>query len=149
MTTEPKRIVLAYSGGLDTSVIMRWLQETYGCPVVAFVADLGQDEDLDAIARKAERTGAEQVFVEDVQEAFVRDFVFPALRAHAVYEGTYLLGTSLARPPSRAMPDPARFARVEVVIALPLSGTPVQRRWAAATGAGTRCPGTPCSGPPR
>ena len=98
MTTDPKRIVLAYSGGLDTSVIMRWLQETYGCPVVAFVADLGQDEDLEAIARKAERTGAEQVFVEDVQEAFVRDFVFPALRAHAVYEGTYLLGTSLARP---------------------------------------------------
>ena len=98
MTTGPKRIVLAYSGGLDTSVIMRWLQETYGCRVVAFVADLGQDEDLEAIARKAERTGAEQVFVEDVQEAFVRDFVFPALRAHAVYEGTYLLGTSLARP---------------------------------------------------
>ena len=106
MTTEPKCIVLAYSGGLDTSVIMRWLQETYGCPVVAFVADLGQDEDLEAIARKAERTGAEQVFVEDVQEAFVRDFVFPALRAHAVYEGTYLLGRSRWRLPSAWAPTP-------------------------------------------
>jgi argininosuccinate synthase len=94
----PKQIVLAYSGGLDTSVIMRWLIETYHCPVVAFVANVGQQEDLEAIARKAQQTGASQVCVEDVREAFVRDFVFPALRAHAVYEGTYLLGTSLARP---------------------------------------------------
>jgi argininosuccinate synthase len=94
----PKQIVLAYSGGLDTSVIMRWLIETYHCPVVAFVANVGQQEDLEAIAHKAQQTGASQVCVEDVREAFVRDFVFPALRAHAVYEGTYLLGTSLARP---------------------------------------------------
>jgi argininosuccinate synthase len=94
----PKQIVLAYSGGLDTSVIMRWLIETYRCPVVAFVANVGQQEDLEAIAQKAQHTGASQVCVEDVREAFVRDFVFPALRAHAVYEGTYLLGTSLARP---------------------------------------------------
>ena len=94
----PNKIVLAYSGGLDTSVIMRWLQETYHCPVVAFVANVGQQEDLEAIAQKAQQTGASQVCVEDVREAFVRDFVFPALRAHAVYEGTYLLGTSLARP---------------------------------------------------
>jgi argininosuccinate synthase len=77
---------------------MRWLLETYHCPVVAFIANVGQDEDLEAIAQKAQQTGAEQVCVEDVREEFVRDYVFPALRAHAVYEGTYLLGTSLARP---------------------------------------------------
>jgi argininosuccinate synthase len=94
----PKQIVLAYSGGLDTSVIMRWLIETYRCPVVAFVANVGQQEDLEAIAHKAQQTGASQVCVEDVREGFVRDFVFPALRAHAAYEGTYLLGTALARP---------------------------------------------------
>ena len=98
MTTAPQRIVLAYSGGLDTSVNLRWLLETYRCPVVAFVANVGQEEDLEAIAQKAQHTGAEQVCVEDVREEFVRDYVFPALRAHAVYEGTYLLGTSLARP---------------------------------------------------
>ncbi|MBI3090897.1 MAG: argininosuccinate synthase [Candidatus Tectomicrobia bacterium] len=93
-----KRIVLAYSGGLDTSVIMRWLIETYHCEVIAFVANLGQEEDLDGIRAKALRTGAVQAEVVDVREEFVRDFVFPALRANAVYEGTYLLGTSLARP---------------------------------------------------
>jgi argininosuccinate synthase len=98
VSVAPKQIVLAYSGGLDTSVIMRWLIETYHCPVVAFVANVGQQEDLEAIAHKAQQTGASQVCVEDVRETFVRDFVFPALRAHAVYEGTYLLGTSLARP---------------------------------------------------
>jgi argininosuccinate synthase len=98
VTTAPKKIVLAYSGGLDTSVNLRWLIETYRCPVVAFIANVGQGEDLEAIAQKAQQTGAEQVCVEDVQEEFVRDYVFPALRAHAVYEGTYLLGTSLARP---------------------------------------------------
>jgi argininosuccinate synthase len=98
VSAAPKRIVLAYSGGLDTSVNLRWLIETYRCPVVAFVANVGQEEDLEAIAQKAQQTGAEQVCVEDVREEFVRDYVFPALRAHAVYEGTYLLGTSLARP---------------------------------------------------
>jgi len=98
VTIAPKKIVLAYSGGLDTSVNLRWLLETYRCPVVAFVANVGQDEDLEAIAQKAQQTGAEQVCVEDVREEFVRDYVFPALRAHAAYEGTYLLGTSLARP---------------------------------------------------
>ncbi|MCZ6873607.1 MAG: argininosuccinate synthase [bacterium] len=98
MTAAPKRIVLAYSGGLDTSVNLRWLIETYRCPVVAFIANIGQQEDLEAIAQKAQQTGAEQVCVEDVREEFVRDYVFPALRAHAVYEGTYLLGTALARP---------------------------------------------------
>jgi argininosuccinate synthase len=98
VTVTPQKIVLAYSGGLDTSVNLRWLIETYRCPVVAFIANVGQGEDLEAIAQKAQQTGAEQVCVEDVQEEFVRDYVFPALRAHAVYEGTYLLGTSLARP---------------------------------------------------
>jgi argininosuccinate synthase len=98
VNATPNKIVLAYSGGLDTSVIMRWLIETYSCPVVAFVADVGQAEDLDTIAEKARTTGADEVFVEDVREEFVRDYVFPAIRAQAVYEGVYLLGTSLARP---------------------------------------------------
>jgi argininosuccinate synthase len=93
-----KRIVLAYSGGLDTSVILRWLIETYRCEVVAFLADLGQEEDLAGFARKAEHVGAAKVYVEDLREEFVRDFVYPALRANAAYEGGYLLGTSLARP---------------------------------------------------
>ena len=92
------RIVLAYSGGLDTSVILKWLLETYECEVVAFLADLGQEEDLEGFARKAERLGAAKVYVEDLREEFVRDFVYPALRANAVYEGGYLMGTSLARP---------------------------------------------------
>src|SRR5215813_10941973 len=84
------RIVLAYSGGLDTSVILKWLIETYGCEVVAFLADLGQEEDLDGFARKAKRVGAAKVYVEDLREEFVRDFIYPALRANAVYEGGYL-----------------------------------------------------------
>ena len=93
-----KRVVLAYSGGLDTSVILKWLIETYDCEVVAFLADLGQEEDLEGFARKAERVGAANVYVEDLREEFVRDFVYPAVRANAVYEGGYLMGTSLARP---------------------------------------------------
>src|ERR671930_1364932 len=95
---EIRRIVLAYSGGLDTSVILRWLIETYRCEVVAFIADLGQEEDLKGFARKAERAGAAKVYVEDLREEFVRDFVYPALRANAIYEGGYLMGTALARP---------------------------------------------------
>ncbi|MBI2882170.1 MAG: argininosuccinate synthase [Candidatus Tectomicrobia bacterium] len=95
---EVKKIVLAYSGGLDTSVIIQWLQESYRCPVVAFVADVGQGEDLEAVRQKALRTGAAACHVEDLKEEFVRDFVFPMLRAGAVYEGGYLLGTSIARP---------------------------------------------------
>jgi argininosuccinate synthase len=93
-----KRVVLAYSGGLDTSVILRWLIETYGCEVVAFVADLGQGEELRPVREKARKTGASKVYVENVQDEFVRDFIFPALMANAVYEGSYLLGTSIARP---------------------------------------------------
>lgn len=98
MSDEIKKIVLAYSGGLDTSVIMAWLKDTYECPVVAYAADLGQGDDLEAVRQKALDTGAEQAVVEDVREDFVRDFVWPALRANAVYESGYLLGTSLARP---------------------------------------------------
>ena len=94
----PKKIVLAYSGGLDTSVILKWLVETYGCEVVAYVADVGQDEDLRAIEAKAQATGAAEVRVEDLRESFVSDFVFPMMRAAAVYEGSYLLGTAIARP---------------------------------------------------
>ncbi len=98
MTSDPKRVVLAYSGGLDTSVILRWLVERYRCEVVAFCADLGQGEELVPIRAKALRTGAAAVHVVDLREEFVRDFIFPMLRAGAVYEGAYLLGTSIARP---------------------------------------------------
>ncbi|MBA4349479.1 MAG: argininosuccinate synthase [Thermodesulfovibrio sp.] len=94
----PKKIVLAYSGGLDTSVAIKWLKETYNAEVIAFCADLGQEEDLPAIKKKALKTGASKVYVEDAREEFVRDYIFPMLRANAIYEGTYLLGTSIARP---------------------------------------------------
>ncbi|MBN1380044.1 MAG: argininosuccinate synthase [Deltaproteobacteria bacterium] len=93
-----KKVVLAYSGGLDTSVIIKWLIETYGCEVIAFAADLGQKEELEGLREKAINTGASKIYIEDLKEEFVRDFVFPALRANAIYEGSYLLGTSLARP---------------------------------------------------
>ncbi len=92
------KIVLAYSGGLDTSVAIKWLKETYNAEVIAFCADLGQGEDLNAVRKKALRTGASKAYVEDLKEEFVRDYVFPMLRANAVYEGAYLLGTSIARP---------------------------------------------------
>jgi argininosuccinate synthase len=96
----PKKVVLAYSGGLDTSIILKWLQIEYGCEVVTFTADLGQGEELEPARAKAELMGlpAENIFIEDVREEFVRDFVFPMFRANAVYEGLYLLGTSIARP---------------------------------------------------
>ena len=93
-----KKIVLAYSGGLDTSVILKWLKEKYQCPVVAFAADLGQGEELAEVAAKARATGADEVYIEDLKEEFVRDFVWPMFRANALYEGAYLLGTSIARP---------------------------------------------------
>jgi len=98
MNDSLKKIVLAYSGGLDTSVILRWLIETYRCEVIAFAADLGQGEELSGLEEKAKATGASKVIIEDLREEFVREFVFPALRANAVYESSYLLGTSLARP---------------------------------------------------
>ena len=98
MTKTVKKVVLAYSGGLDTSVILRWLIETYRCEVVAYCADLGQGEELIPVKEKALRTGATAVHIVDLREEFVRDFVFPMLRANAVYEGAYLMGTSIARP---------------------------------------------------
>jgi argininosuccinate synthase len=98
MSNNINKVVLAYSGGLDTSVILKWLKETYDCEVVAFAADLGQGEELDEVRVKAKATGASEVFIDDLQEEFVRDYVFPAFRAGAIYESQYLLGTSLARP---------------------------------------------------
>ena len=93
-----KKVVLAYSGGLDTSVILRWLQKTYGCEVVTFTADLGQGEELEPARKKAELFGVKEIFIEDLRETFVKDFVFPMFRANTLYEGQYLLGTSIARP---------------------------------------------------
>ncbi len=92
------KIVLAYSGGLDTSVILKWLAEEYECPIIAYAADVGQHEDWDAIREKGMATGAEKVIISDLKEEYVRDYIFPAFRANAIYEGSYLLGTSLARP---------------------------------------------------
>ena len=96
--SEIKKIVLAYSGGLDTSIILTWLKEEYNCEVIAFAADVGQGKELDGLEEKAIKTGASKVYVDDLREEFVRDFVFPMFRANAVYEGVYLLGTSIARP---------------------------------------------------
>jgi argininosuccinate synthase len=96
--SDVKKVVLAYSGGLDTSIILKWLQLEYGAEVVTFTADLGQGEELEPARQKAEMMGIKQIYIEDVREEFVRDFVFPMFRANALYEGTYLLGTSIARP---------------------------------------------------
>jgi argininosuccinate synthase len=98
MDKSIKKVVLAYSGGLDTSVILRWLQNTYACEVVTFTADLGQGEELEPARKKAEMFGIKDIFIEDLRETFVKDFVFPMFRANALYEGQYLLGTSIARP---------------------------------------------------
>jgi argininosuccinate synthase len=95
---KPKKVVLAYSGGLDTSIIIPWLRENYGCEVIAMIGDVGQQEDLEAARKKALATGASTAYVEDLREEFVRDYIWPTLRAGAVYEHTYLLGTSMARP---------------------------------------------------
>src|SRR5687767_6275018 len=121
---DPKRVVLAYSGGLDTSVILRWLIERYRCEVVAYCADLGQGEELIPVRDKALRTGATSVHIRDLREEFVRDFVFPMLRAAAVYEGSYLLGTSIARP---------LIAQAQVQVALEEHGDAVSH---GATGKG-------------
>ena len=98
MSDKINKVVLAYSGGLDTSVILKWLIETYDCEVITFSADLGQEEELDHLKEKALKTGAKSVYIDDLKETFVKDYVFPAFRANAVYESQYLLGTSLARP---------------------------------------------------
>ena len=98
MENKVKKVVLAYSGGLDTSIILKWLKNEFGCEVIAFTADIGQAEELDHLEEKAIATGASKIYIEDLREEFVRDYVFPALKANAVYEGTYLMGTSIARP---------------------------------------------------
>ena len=98
MNSKVKKIVLAYSGGLDTSVILKWLQDNYKCDVVTFTADIGQGEEVSPAKQKAEMLGVKEIFIEDLREEFVRDFVFPMFRANALYEGVYLLGTSIARP---------------------------------------------------
>lgn len=98
MSDQVKKVVLAYSGGLDTSIILKWLREEYNCEVVTFTADLGQGEELEPARKKAEMFGVKQIFIDDLREEFVRDFVFPMFRANALYEGVYLLGTSIARP---------------------------------------------------
>ncbi|MBI3710646.1 MAG: argininosuccinate synthase [Proteobacteria bacterium] len=98
MASGVKKVVLAYSGGLDTSVILKWLQQTYRCEVVTFTADIGQGEELEPARKKAQMLGVKQIFIENLREEFVRDFVFPMFRANALYEGMYLLGTSIARP---------------------------------------------------
>ena len=98
MTNGVQKVVLAYSGGLDTSIILKWLQDTYRCEVVTFTADIGQGEELEPARRKAEMMGIKQIYVDDLREEFVRDYVFPMFRANALYEGQYLLGTSIARP---------------------------------------------------
>ena len=98
MAEKINKVVLAYSGGLDTSVILKWLIETYQCEVVAFSADLGQNESMDGVEANAYKTGAVKAYVDDLKETFVGDYVFPMFRANAIYEGEYLLGTSIARP---------------------------------------------------
>ena len=93
-----KKVVLAYSGGLDTSVIVKWLQENYNCEVITFTADIGQGEEVEPARAKAQALGVQQIYIDDLREEFVRDFVFPMFRANTIYEGEYLLGTSIARP---------------------------------------------------
>ena len=96
--SDVKKVVLAYSGGLDTSIIIPWLKENYGCEVIAFAADLGQGEELDGLEEKAIATGASKCYIEDLRKQFVEEYIWPTIKARAVYEGSYLLGTSFARP---------------------------------------------------
>ncbi|HPJ39788.1 MAG TPA: argininosuccinate synthase, partial [Spirochaetota bacterium] len=93
-----KKVVLAYSGGLDTSIILKWLKETYECEVIAYAANIGQEEELDGLEEKAKKTGASKCYIEDLTEDFVKNYIFQAIKANAIYEDRYLLGTSIARP---------------------------------------------------
>ena len=116
MTEKIDKVVLAYSGGLDTSVILKWLIETYQCDVVTFSADIGQEDSFEQIRENARKTGASKIYIEDLKEAFVKDYVFPAFRANAIYEGQYLLGTSLARPLiAKRQVDIARLENADAV----------------------------------
>ncbi|HHL39431.1 MAG TPA: argininosuccinate synthase [Deltaproteobacteria bacterium] len=116
MDKQVKRVVLAYSGGLDTSIIIRWLKEEYGCEVIAFVADIGQGAEVEPLREKALATGASEVHIRDLREEFAKDFVFPMLRGAAVYEGTYLLGTSIARPLiAKAQMEVVRHTKADAV----------------------------------
>jgi argininosuccinate synthase len=113
---DVKKVVLAYSGGLDTSVILKWLQDTYHCEVVTFTADIGQGEELEPARRKAKMMGVKEIYIEDLREEFVRDYVFPMFRANAIYEGEYLLGTSIARPLiAKRLVDIARKTRADAI----------------------------------
>ena len=132
-----EKVVLAYSGGLDTSIILKWLREERGMDVIAYVADLGQGKELDGIRRKALRTGASKVYVEDLREEFVRDYVFAALKANAIYEGTYLLGTSIARP--LIAKRQVEIARREKAAAVAHSKKVVSPRSLAASSASAAC----------
>ncbi|MCW8826666.1 MAG: argininosuccinate synthase, partial [Gammaproteobacteria bacterium] len=96
--SKTKKVVLAYSGGLDTSIILKWLEDEYQCEIVTFTADIGQGEEVEPARKKAEDMGIKEIYIEDLREEFARDFVFPMFRANAIYEGEYLLGTSIARP---------------------------------------------------
>ncbi|MCK5649537.1 MAG: argininosuccinate synthase, partial [Gammaproteobacteria bacterium] len=96
--SDVKKVVLAYSGGLDTSIIVKWLQDEYQCEVVTFTADVGQGEEVEPVRGKAEAAGIKEIYIEDLREEFARDYVFPMFRANTIYEGEYLLGTSIARP---------------------------------------------------
>src|SRR5687767_13875022 len=111
MNRPIQKIVLAYSGGLDTSVMLHWIKATYGCEVVAYCADIGQAEELDNLDEKARRTGASRTYVSNLKDEIVRDFVFAAVKANALYEGVYLMGTSLARP--LIAKEQIRIARLE------------------------------------
>src|SRR5512139_3073366 len=116
MEGQVKKVVLAYSGGLDTSIILKWLKNEYGCEVIAFSADLGQGDELDPVRDKAFATGASKVYIDDLKEEFVRDFVYPMFRANAIYEGHYLLGTSIARPLiAKHLVDIARKTKADAI----------------------------------